>query len=161
MKNDFKLFYFVLKRLNLLPIIINFFSMNLKYLFIICFLVAALSSCKTQTEKDKDIILDYISENNLSANKHESGLYYVILNEGTGEAPDLNSNVTVYYEGYLTDGNVFDKTEVGDSVTFPLNRLIQGWQIGIPLIKKGGKEILLIPSELGYGDRSLANIPAN
>ena len=39
--------------------------------------------------------------------------------------------------------------------------MIQGWDIGIPLFKEGGKGTLLIPSPMGYGPRDMGTIPAN
>jgi len=48
-----------------------------------------------QTEAD---ILKYIDENGLNAEKSNTGLYYVIENEGSGEKPTSTSNVTVAYK---------------------------------------------------------------
>ena len=55
---------------------------------------------------------------------------------------------------------MFDRTS-GTPVSFFLSQVIKGWQEGIPLIKKGGKATLLIPSSLGYGSHSAGSIPAN
>ncbi len=72
------------------------------------------------------------------------------LREGTGtETIELTDTVTVNYEGRLLDGTVFDKTKT-EPVKFPLNGVIEGWQKGIPLIKKGGQIRLLIPSPMAY-----------
>ena len=109
---------------------------------------------------DEDIIQQYISDNNLTAEPTGSGLYYVIDVPGTGENPTLSSNVTVAYTGSLTDGSVFDQSSA-NGITFPLSGVIQGWQEGIPLFKEGGAGILLIPSALGYGSQSVGSIPAN
>jgi FKBP-type peptidyl-prolyl cis-trans isomerase FkpA len=59
------------------------------------------------------------------------------------------------------DGTVFDKTTTSAFGPFSLNGVIQGWQIGIPLVKAGGRIMLLIPSGLGYGNSSAGSIPAN
>ena len=109
---------------------------------------------------DQDIIQQYISDNNLTAEPTGSGLYYVIDVPGTGANPTLNSNVTVAYTGSLTNGSIFDQSS-SNGITFPLSGVIQGWQEGIPLFKEGGEGILLIPSALGYGSRSVGAIPAN
>mgnify|MGYP006246716607 FL=1 len=72
----------------------------------------------------------------------------------------MNSSVTVVYVGKLTDGTIFDQSNLLGA-TFPLANVIQGWQEGIPLFREGGSGMLLIPSSLGYGSQSVGNIPAN
>lgn len=119
------------------------------------------SSCKLedQTEADRMKIEQYLADNNLTATRHESGIYYNISTPGTGANPNLSSVVTVKYKGYLTNNNVFDQSTAG--IQFALANLIPGWQIGIPLLKKGGKGTFYIPSELGYGSSGQGSIPAN
>lgn len=119
-----------------------------------------------QSEIDEDIIKNYIADNNLNATRHASGLYYVIYDEGSGSNPTVYSDVKVSYEGYLTDGQVFDS---GVLNYYPLTSLITGWQIGVPLIKQGGRIKLIVPSALGYGqygsgddgDPDTVDIPGN
>lgn len=130
-------------------------------------IVGVLSSCKKelsaekQATKDDTIILDFIAKNNIIAKKdNNSGLYYQIITEGTGAKPTISSSVSVKYVGKLLDGNVFDKSDA--PVSFALNRLIVGWQIGIPLINKGGSIRLIVPSGLAYGTASPGlGIPKN
>jgi len=55
---------------------------------------------------------------------------------------------------------VFDQTPSDTTVTFPLANLIPAWQIGIPLIGRGGEITLYSPSNLGYGNQSVGSIPA-
>ena len=106
-------------------------------------------------------ILDYLEENNLTATKHESGLYYFIHNEGTGVVPSIYGGVTIKYKGWLTDGTIFDQTTGASTMTFPLSNLVTGWQIGLQLIKEGGKITLYLPSQLGYGSSGSSSIPAS
>ena len=113
-----------------------------------------------QSVTDDKIIQEYIKKNNLTAIKHESGLYYVIKTEGTGPNPTLASKVTVHYKGYLTNGTQFDGT-TANPISFQLSGLITGWQIGIPLIKKGGDIKLILPSVLAYGARGSGSIGPN
>jgi len=115
---------------------------------------------QNQTEIDKEIILQYIADNELDAINIGSGLYYVDEVTGTGENPDPSSTVRVAYTGYFTDGQVFDQSNV-EGVSFGLNQVIQGWTMGIPFFKEGGRGKLLIPSELAYGNRPRQGIPAN
>lgn len=116
----------------------------------------------TQAENDDEVIRKYLADNNLTAEKHSSGMYYIILEPGTGDNALPNSVVTVKYKGYFTDKKVFDETKNDAVAQFPLSNLIEGWKIGVPLLKKGGKGIFLLPSKLGYGTSgSAGGVPAN
>ena len=134
-----------------------------KTLFLLVGVALCFTACKKQSEKDEELILEYISENNLDALSTSEGLYYIINEEGTGDRPAVTDEVIADYEGYLLDGSVFDSSyERGQPSTFPLSGVILGWQIGIPFFKEGGSGKLIIPSELGYGDRSPSSkIPKN
>ncbi|MEQ8237827.1 MAG: FKBP-type peptidyl-prolyl cis-trans isomerase [Cyclobacteriaceae bacterium] len=103
-------------------------------------------------------ITTYLEANNLVAERSESGLYYIIETEGTGRRPRAASNVTVAYKGYLTDGVVFDQSS---RASFSLANVIRGWTEGIQLFREGGKGILLVPAELGYGAAGRGSIPGN
>ena len=134
--------------------------------FFCCLMAGALltaNGCKDedQGEIDRAIILNYIATNNLTAVEHESGIFHVITVPGTGGSPTLSSNVKVKYRGYFTDNVTFDETTGNNTIEFPLQNLIEGWQIAIPLLQKGGKGTFLIPSELGYGSNPPPGIPSN
>jgi len=91
-----------------------------------------------------------------------SGLQYEILVKGDGPMPADTSEVEVHYEGTLMDGTVFDSSyERGESISFPLNRVIKGWTEGVQLMPVGSTYMFCIPSELGYGDRDSGPIPPN
>ena len=90
------------------------------------------------------------------ATKTESGLAYKMIKEGEGASPTAEDTVEVHYHGTLTDGTVFDSSvERGQPLEFPLGqgRVIKGWDEGIALLKVGEKARLIIPQELGYGER--------
>lgn len=115
------------------------------------------------------MIGDYLTRTGLKSTVQEDsrGFYYKIVSAGTGAAPAPTSKVTLFYKGYLTNGKVFDQTgttsnyESGSPVTFALNQLISGWQVGLPLIKAGGKIILYLPASFGYGPYGQGDIPGN
>ena len=92
-----------------------------------------------KTTKKSPII---IAKNNLTAQKSESGLYYIIKEPGTGTQPTATSNVTVAYKGYYTNGTIFDQSSDA-GISFGLNQVIKGWTEGIPYFKTGGSGILL------------------
>jgi FKBP-type peptidyl-prolyl cis-trans isomerase FkpA len=92
--------------------------------------------------------------------KHPRGFYYKIINAGTGDSiTESCTTVKVLYKGTLTNGQTFDQTTIPKQ--FTLNKLIEGWQSGIPLVRKGGKVKLVIPPSLGYGANGTSGIPAN
>lgn len=111
---------------------------------------------------DIKLITQAITENKTDAKQEHDGVYYTILREGTGRQVSVNDTVTVFYKGYLfSDNSVFDETK-DKPATFPLKRLIIGWQIGVPLCKVGGKIKIIIPSNLAYSIRTrAAKIPPN
>lgn len=87
----------------------------------------------------------------------DSGLQYEVLKEGTGASPTATETVEVHYHGTLIDGTVFDSSvDRGQTIEFPLNRVIAGWTEGVQLMKEGAKFRFFIPWNLAYGARGSA-----
>ena len=125
-------------------------------------LLAFTGCSKDYNAIDLEVIQAYIAANNLDAVEGPEGLYYVIDQEGTGAHPTETSNVTVHYEGSLTNGRVFDSSfDRGLPATFSLQQVIRGWTIGIPLFKEKGGGKLILPSRLAYGSNPPPGIPSN
>ncbi|MCL2097700.1 MAG: FKBP-type peptidyl-prolyl cis-trans isomerase [Bacteroidales bacterium] len=83
-----------------------------------------------------------------------SGLQYKIITEGTGPMATAIDTVEVHYIGTLIDGTEFDSSHKnGQTATFPLTGVIQGWIEGLQLIPEGSTVMFYIPSELAYGNR--------
>jgi len=94
----------------------------------------------------------------------ESGLMYVIVEEGEGDFATDGNVVTVHYTGFLEDGTKFDSSvERDESFSFVVGnkQVIAGLDEGIRLLKKGGKARFVIPPSLGYGDITAGKIPPN
>jgi len=102
----------------------------------------------------------YVAKNNLTTKILDKGVQIVIIDAGNDKKPTPNSDVRVNYKGKLTNELLFDE---GEDVTFNLSNLIEGWGIGLQEIGEGGKCILIIPSEVGYGTTGAGNgiIPPN
>jgi len=84
----------------------------------------------------------------------ESGLQYKIIKAGTGKSPKLTDTVETNYEGTLINGTVFDSSyKRGQSVSFPVNKVIKGWTEALQLMKEGAQWELYIPSDLAYGEQ--------
>ncbi|HSF52657.1 MAG TPA: FKBP-type peptidyl-prolyl cis-trans isomerase [Algoriphagus sp.] len=133
---------------------------------------------KTLLVEEAQTIEAYVKEKGLNAQKTENGLYYVIEQEGTGEATAPGTTMYVNYAGYLIDGTLFDTslpdvakannifTEGRPYEPLPVNvgmgQVIPGWDEGLMLLKKGSKAKFIIPSPLAYGENGAgALIPAN
>ncbi|HRQ88841.1 MAG TPA: FKBP-type peptidyl-prolyl cis-trans isomerase [Bacteroidia bacterium] len=81
-----------------------------------------------------------------------SGLKYEVLRAGSGARPSSYNRVKVHYHGYLPNGTVFDSSvQRGQPAEFPLNKVIAGWQEGIPLMQVGSKYRFTVPPHLAYG----------
>ena len=97
--------------------------------------------------------------------KSATGLYTRDLTVGTGAAATSTSLVTVYYAGYLANGQLFD-SRTSPSSPFsvqlgPNANVIKGWNEGVVGMKVGGIRQLIIPSELAYGPFGSSAIPPN
>lgn len=131
-------------------------SSMIKYIASILILLSVFS-CDDDEAPDNDaLIQSYLQENNLTAERQESGLYLFIEQPNNGVRPTLSSEVEVKYKGYDLEGNVFDQ-RLNESIRFPLRDLILGWQEGLQLMSKGDKGVLYIPAALAYGSRSPSN----
>jgi len=129
---------------------------------IVCICLSLFSCDKGERILKKNIqdIEEYLEDNNLSAQRTDNDLYYIIEEEGNGEFPTVTDFVEVDYHGYFLDGEVFDSSvDRGMPSEFSLTSVIIGWREGIPLFSKGGKGKLLIPSHLGYGEFGTNGIP--
>ena len=91
-----------------------------------------------------------------------SGLQFCESVVGSGKVPAKGAQIKAHYTGRLTDGRVFDSSySRGSPLSFKVGvgQVIRGWDEGIlggegiPPMKVGGKRVLVIPAELGYGDR--------
>jgi len=83
----------------------------------------------------------------------ESGLHYKVLEPGSEVKPTMTDKVLVHYKGTLIDGTQFDSSyDRGEPAEFPLNGVVKGFGEGLTKIGAGGKIVLYIPSELGYGN---------
>ena len=124
--------------------------------------------CKNVSPAEEATTIEaYNKAHGISATKHYSGLYYQIITPGGDAKPSTKSTVYVKYIGKKFDGTVFDQQSNPGATGFALSSLIEGWKIGIPLIGKGGRILLTIPSGLAYGCLGQAssdtakNIPPN
>lgn len=94
----------------------------------------------------------------------ESGLQYRRIKAAKASAPRPSADdvVTIHYVGTFIDGREFDSSRGrGEPATFPLPRLIKGWQEGVPMMRVGETWQFVIPAAIAYGSRYREPIPAN
>jgi FKBP-type peptidyl-prolyl cis-trans isomerase len=111
-------------------------------------------------KKKEALVLDSIKNNTAGIQVSESGLMYLILQDGTGAYATATDSVQVDYIGKLTNGSEFDSSEPGKPATFSLKSIIPGFTEGLQKVKEGGKIRLYIPSALAYGEAAQGPIPA-
>jgi FKBP-type peptidyl-prolyl cis-trans isomerase len=96
---------------------------------------------------------------------YDSGLKTIIHKEGSGNMPKVGDNIIVHYKGLLADGTEFDSSHSrGTPFSFVVGqgRVIKGWDEALLKMKVGEKRTLIIPPELGYGERGAGgSIPPN
>jgi FKBP-type peptidyl-prolyl cis-trans isomerase FkpA len=118
------------------------------------------TSCTPKTVQEEQMtIVNYALSNGINATAHSSGLYYEIINAGSGTTPTAGSTVSVTYTGKLLNGTIFDSKSTPIQLSLP--QTITGWQYGLPLIAEGGVIKLIIPSSLAFGCTGTGAIPAD
>jgi FKBP-type peptidyl-prolyl cis-trans isomerase len=150
---------------------------NLMSLFFIYLILTFVSACSKSDNNDQQstacnikaqytndnsatqraLMEAFCNNNGISFTVHPSGILYQIMIPGDTAKPNLCTSLTMTYTGKLMTGIQFDK----GTITYPLKDLIVGWQIGVPLIGKGGKIKMVIPSSLAYGASGNSGIPPN
>lgn len=135
-------------------------------------LAVAFVACKKEVPYDQakelaiddEMIAKYLLDSNVTAiTKHSSGLYYNIITPGAGnEVINTDTVYGNYTLKVLRDSLPRAKSQ-DSTFKFLLPGYIEGWKIGVSLIKPGGKIRMIIPSALGYQQRIVTspNIPPN
>lgn len=116
---------------------------------------------KKEKEQIEALIAKYKKENNADVVTTKSGLKYLVLKAGAGEAPKAGTRISAHYTGTLADGKKFDSSrDRGQPIQFPVGKrfVIPGWDEALSQMKKGERRILIIPSDLAYGERGAGGV---
>ncbi len=95
-------------------------------------------------------IRDFCEANEMDYTIDQYGIYYQIIDQGSGYTPTSDSKITVTYTSKFLNNSLLDE-QTTTPVSDYLNKFIEGWQIAIPYIQEGGRIRMVIPSSLCYG----------
>ncbi len=143
-------------KINLMKNIITLFSIAL--VFITCNKKND-SGCKSvNPDTEFAQMAAFCDANSITYTVDSDGIYYQVIDQGSGVTPNMNSVITVTYTASTLEGNVVDNTT--DPVSKPLSEFIEGWRIALPYIQKGGRIKMVLPSSLAYGCTGISNLIA-
>jgi FKBP-type peptidyl-prolyl cis-trans isomerase FkpA len=129
-------------------------------------LAAALNSCIEDSTSNRTPEEELVELNELILNLESqgydvdttsSGVYYIIHEQGSGPFVKPYDTITIGYEGYTTNGVLFDTSENryedGEwEFVYMEQSLMQGLNDGLAIMKEGSEFEFIIPSRLAYGD---------
>lgn len=122
----------------------------------------ALNKIKSDNLNQAQSFLDANSKQNGIVSL-DSGVQYRVLTKGEGNTtPSAEQEVTINYELSLLDGSVIDSSfERGNTATFKLTQVIEGFREAVMQMNEGDSIIAWIPPQLGYGEEGNQNIEPN
>ena len=125
----------------------------------ILYLIASCSGETKTQEQIKSEIQEFIAEKNYPMTESPSGVFYEIIEDGSGYPIHYNDKILVTYRGEFLDGKVFDERK--EEIEFNLKGLIPAWKEVLPGNNVGCIVRLIVPPHMGYGDQDRGDIPAN
>ena len=116
-----------------------------------------------QNQIDENALIDYAIEKGLDVKRTDSGIYYVVEEEGNGEVMVNGQPFQAHYSGYFLDGKVFDSSyQRGQPIAATVGAMNAAWNEALQTFPVGSKLKLLIPSRMGYGARGFPGfVPPN
>ena len=125
----------------------------MRFAFLLCF-CALLAACSSPSPSELPQIPPPpdVAAAPADAQRTSDNLASKVLKAGTGTRhPRANSEVTVHYTGWTTDGHMFDSSVArGEPSTFRLDGVIEGWTEGVQMMVEGEKRRFWIPGRLAY-----------
>lgn len=122
-----------------------------------------LLGCNTYSEEDKKLfdhqIQHYLKKRKITCVRSLSGLNYWIKKPGAGHLIRFQDKVSFTYKGTFLNGEVFDNET--KPITLKVSSLIPAWKEIMLELRNGAEVFMIVPPQLGYGDRKLDDIPPN
>jgi FKBP-type peptidyl-prolyl cis-trans isomerase len=122
---------------------------------------------KIQKRKEQQLLEDislidiYLEEQGLIGMELESGIRYIVREQGSGKKPEQGDQVLIHFMGYLLDGTQFDSSydrNEPHEFTLGARTVIPGWEQSVAEMPLGSKITFYIPSGLAYGERGLGDM---
>ena len=114
------------------------------------------------TSQEKDKTIKMIKQKWPGAHFSNSGLYWVVNQEGKGVKPASGTKISAHYAGrLLSNDQKFDSSyDRGEPIQFKVGvgQVIKGWDQALSNMRKGEKRTLIIPPELAYGSRGAGGV---
>jgi peptidylprolyl isomerase len=123
-------------------------------------LATARSAAEQRGKAKRDAAIAEIGKKFPGTQKSPTGVYYIITKTGTGNKPKAGDAVALNYKGMFLTGEIFDQSEGRGPLEFPVGtgRVIPGWDEQALDMKAGEKRTVIIPPELGYGERGAGDV---
>lgn len=106
---------------------------------------------------EKVILQQYINNSELPVQPGGEGIYHLTIEEGTGKCIEIGDTITINYEGRFLNGKFFDSTKKRKQ---PFQfiygtewQVIEGIEKGLGLMCEGEKALLILQSEMGFGNQ--------
>jgi FKBP-type peptidyl-prolyl cis-trans isomerase len=84
------------------------------------------------------------------------GIYYKTISRGNGKRATPGNNIRVNYKSTLVNGQIIDNTYEANSLEYEVGRpdqVLDGFAIGISLMREGGESLMILPSNMAFGDK--------
>ncbi|MCD4772198.1 MAG: FKBP-type peptidyl-prolyl cis-trans isomerase [Bacteroidales bacterium] len=110
---------------------------------------------KVNKNAESGKIKKYLSDNSVTVQPSESGLYFIETEAGTGAQAEVGKKAKVHYTLYYLDGTKLQSSKDANrpfEFTLGKGEVIPAWDEAIALMKEGGKATLLAPSKIAYGE---------
>ncbi len=137
-----------------------YFSIGLFLVLTSCSKDEEGKSFEEQLAIDVAVIEDYLTENNINAEVHSSGIRYVVNQEGSGDAASVGDDIAIKFEAYLLDGTLLGSDTIGFTINLG-NQLVEAWRLMIPEMNVEGKITFYTPSGYAFGATGSSVIPPN
>jgi FKBP-type peptidyl-prolyl cis-trans isomerase FkpA len=109
--------------------------------------------------EEKKLIDNYIEENKITEKPSPDGLYVIVTKKTKGKLPEKGDRIAVQYIGKFVDGETFDACVPNHPYEFIFggSKTMPGFEEGLSKLREGEKATIIIPSELGYGEKGKRN----
>ncbi len=108
---------------------------------------------------EQNELIEFLVEKGWQMEHDPAGIFYHVIEPGSGVIPEWGSRVQVHYHGYALDGRKFDSTYDRDEpFTFYVGNVVRGWNLSLYHLKPGGRGVFLIPAHLAYGSEGFGRL---